>query len=145
MVAMISYSPMLLFGLFSGILVDTFDRRQIMIVSDVLRAFIVLILPITFFTGSINLGVILLVSFALATFSTLFNPARDSLLPELVKNHRLVRANSLIQISTYSAILIGPALGGRLDWGSWYCPSILSRCIDFLIVLFCHSTDPVPY
>ncbi len=113
-VAMISYLPMLVFGLFAGVLVDTFDRRKLMILADALRALLVLVLPVAYFTNQMSLAIIIAVSFLVSSFSTLFNPARDALVPLLVDRGGLLKANSLIQSSTYSAILLGPVLGAAL-------------------------------
>lgn len=113
-VAMISYLPMLLFGMFAGILVDLVDRRRVMLASDLLRAITVGLLAVTLGLEATTLGVIFVVSFALSTFSTVFNPARDALLPELVEREQLLRANALMQVSHYAAMLLGPALGAAL-------------------------------
>jgi MFS family permease len=113
-VTMISYLPMLVFGLFAGVLVDMFNRRRLMMLADILRALLVLILPVAYFTGNLSLAIILVVSFLVSSFSTLFNPARDALVPSLVDRGQLIKANSLIQSTTYAAILLGPAVGAAL-------------------------------
>lgn len=110
-VAFVAHIPNLVLGLFSGIIVDTFNRRKVMMISDIARAIVVLAIPITYFLDLINLTIIIATAFVLSTFATLFNPARDSILPELVERKDLLKANSLIQSSNYTAILLGPALG----------------------------------
>lgn len=109
-VSMMSYLPMLLFGLFAGVLADTVNRRRLMLISDGFRALLVLVLPLSYFAGVLHLATIFFVSFAVATFSTWFNPARDAFVPALVPDSRLVHANSWVQVSTYIAVLLGPVL-----------------------------------
>lgn len=114
LVAMISYLPMLLFGIPAGILVDIFDRRRLMLIADFVRAFVVILLPAAYFSGSMTMVMIVTVSFIVASFSTIFNPARDAIVPALVEKSRLLNANSLIQSTHFAAILLGPALGGAV-------------------------------
>ena len=113
-VAMVSYLPMLFFGLFAGVLVDTFNRKKIMLAADLMRALIVLIIPVTFFLHIISIPIIIFTAFFLSTLSSVFNPARDSVIPFLVERKNLLKANSLIQVSNYIAILLGPALAAAL-------------------------------
>lgn len=113
-VAMVSYLPMLIFGVFAGILVDTYDRKKLMVSADIFRGLVVLVLPVTYFLGVINIGVIFCVSFVLATFSTVFNPARDAFVPDIVDKAKLLKANSIIQSTNFAAILLGPAIAGGL-------------------------------
>ncbi len=113
-VAMISHLPMLVFGLVAGALVDLYDRRRVMMMSDMLRALVVLMIPVLFYFDNLTLPLIVAISFSVATLSTVFNPARDSLLPVLAGNQHLVKSNSLIQVSGNMAIMLGPALAAAL-------------------------------
>lgn len=113
-VATIAYLPMLVFGVLAGILADTFDRRKLMLVSDALRFLAVLVLPFALFQEVLTVPIILAVTFAITTFSTPFNPARDSIIPDLVGGAELVKANSLIQSTHFSAMLLGPALAAAV-------------------------------
>lgn len=144
LVAMTSYLPMLIFGLFAGILVDMFDRRRLMLIADMARTLVVLILPLTYFAGTINIAVILGISFSLASFATVFNPARDSLIPGIVRKENLLKANSLIQASNYSAILLGPALGGAIigfvGVAHLFTFDALTFLFSFLAIFFIHSS-----
>jgi len=113
-VAFVSYIPMLIFGLLAGLAVDTYNRKKLMLVADILRAVVVLVIPITYVLGAINISIIILVAFALSSLATVFNPSRDSIVPFLVEPENLLKANSAIQVSNYIAVLLGPALGAAL-------------------------------
>ena len=113
-VAMVSYLPVLLFGLIGGVLVDRFNRRNVMAISDLLRALVVLIIPGSYLLGIMSLPLIIGVSFIMASLATAFNPARDSLVPDLVTKAHLVKANSLVQVTNYFAIFAGPAFGAAI-------------------------------
>ena len=107
-VAAISYLPMLVFGIPAGIVADLIDRKKVMVAADLLRAFVVLVLPLAIFMSAVNLTIIYAVSFVLAVGATFFNPARDAIIPHLVARHQLIRANTLVQVSNYAAVLLGP-------------------------------------
>ncbi|MCP4691800.1 MAG: MFS transporter [Desulfobacterales bacterium] len=114
LVAMSAYLPTLLFGLFSGVLVDRFDRRRVMLFADVIRAMIVLIIPLLYVLNGLNGLVLGLLTFFLASFNTLFNPARDVLVGELIQPRDRLTANAMIQTSWQYAFFIGPAAAGVL-------------------------------
>lgn len=102
--------PTLLFGLSAGVFVDRFDRRLMMLASDLVRAGAVLGL---LFVNSIrDLPIAMLVAFIMGTAGVLFIPARNALLPRLVPASGLVAANMLVESSQIISLVVGPALGG---------------------------------
>jgi MFS family permease len=104
--------PFLLFGLVAGSLVDRYRRRSMMLLSDAARGLLLLSMPLLWQLGQLSWGSIGIVAFALSSFSTLFNPARDALIPQLVPRERLMSANALIQTSTQLAMILGTFLAG---------------------------------
>ncbi len=115
MIAMIL--PSLLFSSLAGVFVDRWDRRQVMIVTNLLLAVILLPLLALPLTGWIWL--VYLVAFGEATIATFFYPAENALLPRLVGEDQLLPANTLNTLNNTIASLIGWALGGILlaRWG----------------------------
>jgi MFS family permease len=110
--------PQLLLGIFAGTVVDRFDRRRIMIVSDVLRA---LLVPCFILLRTPNdLPWIMVLGFLVASTSAFFNPARTALIPALVKDEDLLSANGWIQVGQTIARLAGPILAGIViaRWGT---------------------------
>ncbi len=114
LIAMAAYLPTLLFGLFSGALVDTLDKRRIMLWADIARAILVLCIPLLYWFGGLNGLVLGLFTFAIASFNTFFNPARDSIVGNMVEPAQQLHANSLIHTSWQFATFLGPALAGIL-------------------------------
>ncbi len=92
-----------------GALVDRWDRRRTMIISDVLRGGLVLLVP---FAIEINIGLVYLIAFAVATVSLLFRPAKNAILPQIVKDDELVAANSASTVNETVADLIGYPIAG---------------------------------
>jgi len=115
----LSFLPYLLFGPFAGAWVDRSDRRRVMVISDLLRAALLLALPwMATRLGGAGFGLIVGVGFLLSTFSTPFFPARDALLPTLIGRRSLPRWNALMQTSGQMALIVGFVLGGILLAGA---------------------------
>ncbi|MBN2846867.1 MAG: MFS transporter [Coriobacteriia bacterium] len=107
----ISMLPAALFGMLAGAYVDRWDRRRTMIVADVVRAGLVLSVP---FAIDVGLWLVYLIALAVATVSLFFEPAKLSLIPDLVGSERLMAANSLDSVSSSASELLGLAFAGGL-------------------------------
>ena len=101
--------PNLLFGAIAGTFVDRWDQREVMIVSDLLRAALVLLIPIAAVT---NLILVYPLVFLISTISVFFRPARGAVLPRLVATADLTTANSAMWIAETFADIGGYAVAG---------------------------------
>ena len=108
LVSMSAYLPALIFGLYAGVVVDHYNRKRVMIVSDILRALLVAIIPASIVFGFVSPLLIGVITFALSSFATFFYPARDSLIPNITTAAELPSANSAIAISGQMSHLMGP-------------------------------------
>src|SRR5512147_499260 len=104
-------APSLLVGLFAGVFVDRYDRKKIMIVCDLLRALLVFLVPFLVAHGVVWLYVIVMLTSAIGQF---FDPAHESVLPEVASDEELAAANSLIAISSFGSTAIGFAASGLI-------------------------------
>ena len=93
-------------------LIARFDRRWIMVAVNVGQA--LALLPLLWVDEAADLPVAYAVIFVHASLSTLFEPAKNTLLPDLVDTGRLVSANALIGLNQNLGRLIGGPLGGVL-------------------------------
>ena len=120
---MATAAPSLLVGLFAGVFVDRYDRKRIMILADVLRAILIALVPILVPLNVIWLYVIVMLVSAIAQF---FDPAHESVLPEVASDEELAAANSLIAISSFGSTAVGFAAAGliasaaNLDWAFYF-------------------------
>jgi len=102
--------PVALVGPVSGVIVDRFDRRQIMIAADLLRGAAVLGLLLVRSSDTVWLAYV--VTGVMVGCSGFFEPARSATVPSIVPRDQLVAANA-ISTGTWSAMLaIGASLGG---------------------------------
>jgi MFS family permease len=104
--------PAVLLAPLAARLVGRFDRRWLMVLVNVGQA--LALLPLLLVTGVDDLPIAYAVIVAHASLSTLFEPAKNTLLPELVDTDRLVSANALIGLNQNLGRLIGAPLGGAL-------------------------------
>jgi MFS family permease len=102
-------TPNLLLGPLAGALVDRWDRRITMIVCDVLRAVLLLAVP---FAIGIDVALVYLLAFLIATVTLLFRPAKTAVIPSIVKERELVTANSASSVADTAADLVGLPLAG---------------------------------
>jgi len=101
--------PNLLFGPIAGALVDRWDHREVMIVSDLLRAGLVLLIPLAAVT---NLALAFPIVFLVTTVSIFFRPAKGAILPRIVAPDDLVPANSALWVGETFADIVGYAIAG---------------------------------
>lgn len=107
-------APYVVIGPFAGVYVDRWDRKRTMVITDVVRGFVVLIVPLLHVVGALEVWHVAAVAFTLTTCRTLFNPALQASIPRIVDESRLVGANALIQASGQTAAIAGPAAAGLL-------------------------------
>jgi len=111
-------APVLLFSPFTGAWVDRMNLKRVLIVSDLVRAIIVLAVPWAYaLTG--HTGTTFVLVFLLFTCNVFFLPAKSALTPEIVPPAQLLAANSLLSVAGIAATSIGALMGGWVvdHWG----------------------------
>ncbi|MHB8482934.1 MAG: MFS transporter [Nitrospiria bacterium] len=104
--------PFLLFSGYAGHLADTFNKRTVLVFTKSMEIVVTGIGFWVFLSGRIEL--MLFGLFLMAVHSTFFSPAKYGVLPEMLPEHDLSRANGLLEMSTFLAIIMGTASGGIL-------------------------------
>lgn len=104
--------PFLLFSGYSGHLADAISKRRVLIAVKVFEVAVMLAGIASFFTTRIEymLGIL----FLMALHSTIFSPAKYGIVPEMLPQGELSRANALLEMSTFVAIVLGTAIAGVL-------------------------------
>ena len=95
---------------FAGILADRFNKRNVMIICDISRMLIVLGL---FFTTT--LIQLFIINFISEIFSLTRQPSRESIVPDIVSDEYLVKANSLFTVGTYAMLPIASLFFGFIS------------------------------
>ena len=95
--------PAVLFGFAGGVLVDRVDRRMVLVVTNALRA--VVVIPLILAGESVTTAY--LVNFLVATVTIFFVPAEAATIPSIVRKTDLLVANSLFTFTFNGAFLVG--------------------------------------
>lgn len=102
--------PTLLFGMVAGAYVDRWNRKRVMVVSDLFRTSFVLLFLLV--TTPDMMWLLYTVAFIQAALGTFFNPAKSALVPRIVPQDQLLSANSVSQMTQIVFGLIGTAIAG---------------------------------
>ena len=105
-------APFLLFSSFAGQLADKFEKRTVVIITKAIEVAAMILALLALMSGSIEW--MLAVLFFTATQAALFSPAKYGIVPELVEEKYLARANGLLEMSTFVAIILGTVAGTSL-------------------------------
>jgi MFS family permease len=97
-----------LFALVSGVFVDRFSRKTVMIVTDILRAGVILLALLVREPG--QLYILYLTAFFVVGLGAVYIPARNASIPNLVPPEHLLTANALIQATELASLIVGALL-----------------------------------
>jgi Na+/melibiose symporter-like transporter len=104
----------LLFSTVGGTLVDRYDRRRLMILSDVVRAVTLGLVVVDLQHFGLNLPLLFAANGIIGAFTVVFNPAEQAIVPALVPAGQVADANGLVRSSRSSLQFVGVAVGGIL-------------------------------
>jgi MFS family permease len=125
--------PYVLLSVPAGMVADRFDRRMVLLVTDVARGVIMIGLAVAVSLASPT-WVIIALSILAACFSTFFGPAIGALLPSLVDERDLGTANSAWATLDNVAFIIGPAIAGILLASGGLGVAFLINAASFAVV-----------
>lgn len=100
--------PAILSAPIAGAYVDHWDRKKVLVTTNALRAFLVLL----YIPASDNLLWILLLTFVIAVVGQFFMPAEAATIPRTVPKKHLLTANSLFVFSMYATFMVGYSASG---------------------------------
>jgi MFS transporter, DHA3 family, macrolide efflux protein len=104
--------PPLLLGAPIGVFLDRLPKKTVMIWIDLIRAVLVLLIPLLHVFDMLTLPHLYVLVFLISLFSSVFGPAMASSIPFLVSRSQLTAANALLQSTTNIGMLAGPAISG---------------------------------
>lgn len=111
--------PFVLFSGYAGFLADRFGKQPIIILAKVAEIVIMLLGLLAFVYYSVaGYSGLLIVLFLMGTQSAFFGPAKYGILPEMLRTQDLPRANGIMVMTTFLAIIFGSAAAGFL--GDWF-------------------------
>ncbi|WP_328872165.1 MFS transporter [Streptomyces sp. NBC_00287] len=113
----LQFLPMLLFGLYGGVLVDRLPKRPTLLVTQTSMAVTGLALAFLTLSGHVEVWHVYVAAFAVGLATVVDNPARQTFVTEMVGPDQLQNAVSLNSANFQSARLVGPAVAGLMITG----------------------------
>jgi MFS family permease len=108
------FLPVLLFGLWGGVIADRFDRRRVLLVTQSLAAALAVILWLVVLTDVVQVWMVFALAIALGLVTVVDEPARHAFVEEMVGRERVPNAIALNGAVGNSARITGPAIAGLL-------------------------------
>jgi MFS family permease len=145
-VALATTLPMIFMAPVAGAWVDRFDRRRLMMLSDVIRFGTSALPAVLFAADLLTLPVVLVAAVVASTAGAVFSPAYMSSITMLVPADDRASANSLVGVNEAIAGVLGPAVGGLLIgvWGTssalWFDAATFLGSLLFVVA----SRVPMP-
>jgi MFS family permease len=138
--------PAIGFGLFSGALADRYDRKRILLCTQLTAGLLALGLATLDHSGFIQAWHIYAFTFVSATVHALDGPARQALFPSLIPRSVLPNAVALNSVLWKGAALLGPSLGGIAivlvgTSGAFYANSASFLCVVIALLLIRASSS----
>ena len=123
MLGMVNFAaglPMLFLTMFGGSMADQFDKRKILVWTQIVQIALAIILGVLIFAGRIQIWHIIAVAGLLGIAFAFEHPALSALVPELVRREEIAGAVALDRAVFHSARLVGPSVGGLIVglWGA---------------------------
>jgi MFS family permease len=152
LVTAMQWIPLLLFGAWGGVIADRRSKRAILLVTEVISGLLALTLGLLVLTGVVQFWMVLALAGILGLTQALGQPARQSIVSELVGPARLTNGLSLTSLTINVGRLLGPALAGLVIavWDMSICflvnaltyiPSVVTLALISASTLY--ATPPV--
>lgn len=114
MLGIVQLVPLVIFGFWGGALADSFNRRRLVIITEVFSGVGNLLLLIFTYSASKNYYLLYALSAWMAVFKGLERPALEALTQQLFEKKDIPKVSTLQSIKTTAGLILGPAIGGVL-------------------------------
>lgn len=142
-----SMMPHLVLGLFTGVLIDRWNRKKIMIIADMYVAALTAVMAVLFYTGNVHLGFIYTLLALRSIGSAFHSPAMEASVPLLAPEDRLMRVagvnNMIFSVSTIAAPAIAALFISIFDMTWVLMLDVIGALIACTSLLFVTIPNPV--
>ena len=110
----LAFIPAILIGPFAGVLVDKWDKKRLIVITDLLQAITTAMLILSFYLGFGNIWLIIGLNFIRAIFQSFHSPAFMTIVTLMVPREKLSQINGISQLITAISQMLGPIFGALL-------------------------------
>jgi MFS family permease len=140
--------PMLIFGLFAGVVADRFNKKRILLTTQAVTMSVQFLTAALVISGLIEVWMVFITTFIAGTSMSFNQPARQSILPKLVPRESLLNAVALNTSAINIMRIVGPAIAGVLLFigiGSVYLVQGFILAVVMLVTSLMHvPSEPRP-
>jgi Na+/melibiose symporter-like transporter len=129
----LEYGPYVVFSLVGGVAADRFDRRRLMVSCDLVSAVAVGLLGALVWSGTQQVWMVYVGAFFLGSIRPFYHPAFQSLIPTLLPDRQLPRANARVQMAESALGFLGPVLGGSAVLALGITTSLFLDSVSFVL------------
>ncbi|MGH9143004.1 MAG: MFS transporter [Vicinamibacterales bacterium] len=148
LVGLVRVLPIVVFSMISGVVADAWDRRRLMLITQVLATIVAVVLALLTFRGLTKVWPLYLLAALGSAVGAFDLPARSALVPTLVPRDHLPNAISLNTIMFQTASVVGPSLGGFMiastSVGWVYVANAISFGCVIVALLMMRDVPPHP-
>jgi MFS family permease len=133
----LQFAPVLLFGMYGGVIADRYDKRRVLVITQIAMGLLALSLGLLDLTGVVALWHVYALAFALGVAAAIDAPVRQAFVTELVGPSLLPNAVGLNSATFNTARVLGPAVAGVLIATSGTSWVFLINAASFVAVIGC--------
>ncbi|MCP4152059.1 MAG: MFS transporter [bacterium] len=136
--------PSLLLGFVSGVFIDRFNRKTIIVVTDSIRGVVIAFVAVAYYYGFLSFPIIFVSQILLSINAAFFDPTIPAIIPKMVKEEQLAKVNSMSAFIRGIATIVGPVLAGITValWG--YGFAFIFNAASFLVSAYFESFLKLP-
>lgn len=127
--------PTFLFGFVAGAVIDRFDRKQVMIICDIVRFMVMGSIPVLAYFNLLSIGYLYVMAFLNGVCDVFFSVTEQTAITRVAKKENLTKALGQYEASANTASLLGPALGGFLYQ--------MGRSLPFVVDAFSYALSAI--
>lgn len=144
LVGLAAFLPQMILGPFVGVWLDRWDRKRVVIIADLSTGVMALILSLWFLLGSPSYIGVITVIFVRALMGVFHTPSIQAIVPTLVPEKELVRANSWSQFLQSGAFMLGPVIGAAMFAAMPLWVILLTDLVGAIVASIALGIVPVP-
>ncbi|HET7530337.1 MAG TPA: MFS transporter [Mycobacteriales bacterium] len=133
----LQFAPVLLFGMYGGVIADRYNKRRVLIITQIVMGLLALALGLLDLSGAVALWHVYALAFGLGIASAIDAPVRQAFVTELVGPSLLANAVGLNSATFNAARVLGPAVAGVLIAATGTSWVFLINAVSFLAVISC--------
>ena len=139
--------PLIIFGLYGGVLADAFDRKKMILISEFGAMLVSVGLLINVISGFNSPVLILILAMIFAATDGIFRPAVDAMIPQVVPYQKLPSAGALNSLRHQTSSIAGPMIGGIILASGGiafaYSLDVLSFVVSLFLLIRINSAKPI--